>query len=252
MHPRQQAQEPGKIDEFIHYMAHHDKTFPSRIKGATPNEITKFKLITGCELPPDYRAFLRAMGRSTGGVPLLNDGTSDICQLIEYYRAVRQEQEEPAPDGCLAIAIMGKSIPEVYLKMNGAEAGEICWGEDPGNWGAMARSLYDRLFQAAFLYIYMDSTRPVFTHASRYFSKKSIPLERVARYVRDLGFSIAEWSDRFNLCADRKDAVIAAQQWEQGTLSLVVAAQSDSEAVTIGHELAEAFELRMSKAKAKA
>src|SRR5262249_40569314 len=120
-----------------------------------------------------------------------------------------------------------------------------------GNWGPMARSLCDRLFQAAFLYIYIDSTRPVFPHASRYFSKKAIHLERVKSYVDDLGFLIADWSDRYNLCAERKDAVIAAQQWEQATLSLVVAAQSGPEAASVGHEFAEAFELRMSKEKVK-
>jgi hypothetical protein len=78
----------------------------------------------------------------------------------------------------------------------------------------------------------------VLPHACRYFSKNSIHLQRVARYAHNLGFFINEWSDRYNLFAKGKDAVIAAHQWEQATLSLVVAAQSDPKAATIGHELA--------------
>ena len=82
--------------------------------------------------------------------------------LLSYYDEVLKEKDQPAPSGCLTIAIEGKLIPEVYMMVSGLPKGKIYWGEGPENWGAMAESLCNRLLHSAFLYYKMRSPKPVF------------------------------------------------------------------------------------------
>jgi hypothetical protein len=233
------------MHELIKYIGNYDHDFPKRIEGASPQEIANLRAMTGLELTQDYKAFLKLMGRSTGGVPLINDGTSDIRQILHYYAEMKEEEVSPAPPDCLTIAIAGTLIAEVYLKACETAECDVAWGEDPGNWGIMAQSLRNRLFHSAFLYVNAESPHPRFRHLLRFSRKgKRRRLKAIAKEIACLGLKQLDYSDNYNICAERDDAAVVVQHWENSSCWLVVAASSQHYAADIGNTLAADFDLK--------
>jgi hypothetical protein len=236
------------MNDVVDYLTEFDPGFPTKIKPATREEIVAFEEYTGYQLPPEYRSFLRLMGRSTGGIPLLNDGTSDIRKLLHFYNDVTAEDDQPAPMHYFVIAIAGTLIPEVYLKACAASCCQVGCGEDPGNWGRIADSLRNRLFQSAFLHVNMESAHPRFAHTLRFSTKgKRRRLQAIAEHLKRLDMKMLDCTDTYNVCGEREDAAVVAQHWEHGNCWVCVAASVQQKAKTIGNSLAHAFGLQLVK-----
>lgn len=83
------------MQELIHYIAQFDPGYPATARGAAPEEIDQLERLAGRPLPPNYRDFLRTLGRSTGTFEPFPDGVrTDIDELLDLYGSERPEYPE--------------------------------------------------------------------------------------------------------------------------------------------------------------
>ncbi len=106
------------MDHFLDDATSLDPAFPSRIEGASPDEVDRVQAAANVPLPADYRKYLDLMGRNDAGmITAPEELSTSASEIAAFYETDREQDEYVVPDGCLvAIAVgCGPSVVEPGL-----------------------------------------------------------------------------------------------------------------------------------------
>jgi len=99
------------MNDLIEYASRFDPAFPSRIEGASAEEIERIERAAKVALPPDYRRYLELMGRNDDGLFGSDEFAHTAADIAEFYE--HDESEEYFfPDDCIAVGV-GTLSPEL-------------------------------------------------------------------------------------------------------------------------------------------
>ena len=138
------------IHEAVAYAGRFDPLLPSRAAGASPGDIAELERLAGRPLPPIYVAFLLRLGANHGGLNVAFDGTTNIGEVLGYYRNLVKYQTPPLPPGLFLIGWGGQGA-HVGLRQAGTTGPEVVFLDDDDEVvGLYAESLEKLLYQTAF------------------------------------------------------------------------------------------------------
>ncbi len=80
------------IDEFLAYMDKFDPQFKNKIRGANETEIKEIENNLDISLPKTYREYLENMGQSDGGLFESSRAKTDVKELLELIKIIREER----------------------------------------------------------------------------------------------------------------------------------------------------------------
>lgn len=193
------------MHELLEYITSFDPGFASRIEGASAQEIERFEEVAGGPFPDDYRVFLELMGRRDDAILGSDDIITSAARLTDFYTEAIPSGELVLPKDCIAFAISGLSIEELFLDRNSPH--RIFEGEGEGDETVWASSFRAFLYQQAF-------ERSGRIHRSVvFFSLDASPrLEAAQRLLESLGLERLWFSDGVTLCYESSDTKVRVRQ----------------------------------------
>lgn len=182
------------MQDLVDFISSFDEGFAARIEGASPEEIERFERIAGGPLPPDYRAFLERMGRRDDALLVGDDVITDAETLTAYYEeSLRGEHD--VPEDCIAFAISGLSIEQLFFEREPPHRVFQVGDGDAEKGDLWAASFRGFLFQEGFKRA-DRRIRTVWT-----FSTDDAPRhDRAVELLDELGFERLWFSDDVTLC----------------------------------------------------
>jgi tRNA threonylcarbamoyladenosine modification (KEOPS) complex Pcc1 subunit len=202
-------EKPRSIKALIDYIARYDPGFPGRIRGAPESVIHTLEQIVGMPLPLLYREFLSYMGQDNGGLEIHSDATTNIDEVIDYYRD-RKELELGFPENCIVIAVRGTDVPDLSLELSGALRVFLTSGTVIK--GLVADSFENLLFQEAFIGFRMPALPRNGIYTNR---TKSAQLAAARELALSMGFRPLWFSDSITFCGEAEQAAIYINQYEK-------------------------------------
>lgn len=195
------------LQDLVDFISSFDPGFASRIEGASPEEIERFERIAGGPFPPDYRAFLERMGRRDDAFLISDDVSTDADTLAAYYEESVRAGEHDVPDDCIAFAISGLSIEELFLEREPPHR-IFEGGDGDGEKGDLwATSFRGFLFQEGF----RRADRRIRTISM--FSTDDAPRhDRAVALLDELGFERLWFSDGVTLCYQLDEEKVIVRQ----------------------------------------
>lgn len=231
------------MHELIQYILPYKPSFGSEIRGASPEEINLLQNAAGRVLPQTYRTFLLSMGHGTGGLPLAFDASSDISDLISYYKDIGGAENADFPQHYFLIGCMGNAVEETYISLTDDTQGPQVFhtGFDLTRpYAPYARSLRGLLFRLAFHRYRITH----FQHSLEYCNARREPIvHRAASAARDLGFTALWFSDETSYCGERGNMALTVNQFCADSPLMVVAGEHAKECRTVGKRLAKELHL---------
>jgi hypothetical protein len=107
------------LSEFVTYCGRFDATFPSTISGASEADVDRAEAAAGIPLPPEYRAFLFAMGNTPPNQ--LGGFFANLAFGIEAVEAFYLEPPVPIPADAVYLCTLNEDV-EMFLDVNGEVA----------------------------------------------------------------------------------------------------------------------------------
>lgn len=213
------------IERLIEYVARHRPDFPSRIAGATTEQIVALESAVGGSIPCFYREFLTAMGAGQGGLDFSFGGEADIASITAMTASVARPGALPLVEGCESYCLIGICPQPGYLIVLTPRE-----GADPPAYfaedelvGRYADSFEKLLFRSAFHGFVQRA------HAHRQslqMTPDTPPLDEALRYAESLGFTSAPGSDSIVGCVERPDATAAFYQYSGHRVTAEISAAS--------------------------
>ncbi|GHH02736.1 SMI1/KNR4 family protein [Comamonas sp. JC664] len=113
------ASAPG-IPSVVQAITQYHPTFTNEVRGCTPSEVARIEAAVGRPLPASYIDFLRAMGRGTGPLQLLQD--SDVFSF-EPVAAYHDNKDIPKPPARYLLFGLAEDDPyfDIYLDCGSQE-----------------------------------------------------------------------------------------------------------------------------------
>jgi hypothetical protein len=205
------------VDHLLEYTSRYDPAFPSRIEGASAEEIERLERAANVPLPRDYRRFLELMGRNDGGMFGGDETAHSVADMLEFYEHDRDAEDYIVPEDCIAIAVGTISLELVCMELAPPHRVLETWGGKKGDlWAA---SLRGHLYKGAYHYgaSRRRKHRLVFTGDM---SKERLP--RAERFCEDLGFQRLWFSDEIETCYESAEDSVIAYKDEGYTFGLVL------------------------------
>lgn len=229
------------IQELIELLAKHDPQYPSKIKGASDEEVFRLAELVGRELPSPYRAFLRHMGRSMGDFQV-PDTDFSIATVLDFY----EPDGRPPQTRYLFIAAHEEdAYLDYYLDLDSEPAFAVIrceTGKDPlipQNTHLSFPSFKDLLFSFGFLFKRMTALphqNLLFPSARKKSSSKHSSEEAVStieRIALQLGFQSLPHTSPDFLLLDRENAAIYVSNSSRVGRTFKVAADDKAELTRI-------------------
>lgn len=231
------------IDNFVQFLDSFAPGIARQLVGAQAREIDDLEALVGAALPEVYRGYLLATGRSPSVLPLFEDADSRIERLLDHYRNVILTGEQPAPANAVLVAVSGRTFAEACLEL-GAADGRVLATLNSKVSGVYADSFTKLLFKTAFLRYRPNQLKK----SAIYFGTTLTPaLEKIRGMSQLFDFSQEWFSDSVNLCLDRKDAALVAQQFVGGYCWARVAADREQTIETIGAVLEQQCQMQFNQ-----
>src|SRR5262245_13634576 len=223
------------MDKFLAYVVQFDPDFPGRIRGATPQQLAELEQLSGIPLPRSYTAFLLKMGVDDGGVNLTVDGTTNIKEMIAYYRSELLTRERELPGQCILTGVGAVSVPDIGLDCRGPGDPPVMFTDGDEYAGLYAETLEKLLFNSAFSKYRLALFPWEAFYAASFASLGRRDVSGTARAVAaECGFEPAWFSDRVTWCGEKLDAAVCITQYEGQGIAIRVAAQDREEVVRVG------------------
>jgi hypothetical protein len=219
------------MDAFLNYISQFEPTFANSIKGANPSEITSLEDLVGRPLPSFYRSFLSRMGYEIGGITIGYDTTTNILEVISYYKNYIITGLEMLPPNCIVISVGGLDL-NVCLQCSDNEEPRVVYSEGDEIYMLYAESLKKLLFRITF----MKYEPKLFPYSTSYWNSNTKRMfESARRMALDLKFSQHWFSDDVAFCGMRDGGIISISQYEGHGTSIIVSAQSKAEVDRTGN-----------------
>jgi hypothetical protein len=235
--------EPGQwLVDLVDYVEHFDPDVREHLEGASPEEIAELERLSGLPLPDSYRAYLEAMGRSSGGILYDFKAHLDIGEVLELYR---DSDPSDRPEGCLMIGrgIMGM-FEELSLRPMPEGEPQVVRSDDDQIGPPIARSFPRLLLQQAFLR-YELGTYPVRQEYG--LQRKLHTLQRVQRAATAVKFAPYWFSDGYNFCGWAEGAAVGARQLQGAPGWLIVGGVDSEVTARLSDALDHALGMRFQK-----
>ena len=234
------------MKQFLEYVTGFDSEFPKRIRGASAMQIVELERLAGRELPVSYKNFLMTMGENDGGLCLTFDGTTNIEDVLTYYREeVATGNFPPPPDSVL----IGFGLSEVFaLDCRASGEPPVMFVDGDTYTRLFAGSLDSLLFNTAFNQYAMSW----FPWEVNYVASFADIGERdctpiMPNLARECGLEPLWFSDRVCCCAERLDVRACLTQYEGQGISARIAGHDRSEVARIGAIIQQRLGLRLDK-----
>lgn len=184
------------LSDALSYVATLDPSFPTRIEGAAETEIKALEKLCGRPLPAPYREFLSLMGKKSGGLEFLTEGSTHIAEVTRFY--IEDAGEAEIPEDAVVIGRNENSGILLLLKPIDAEDPEVLGATFAGPLGIYAGSLGNMISQTAFYRYRMGS----YPHRLTLYQPGKIPsiMEKAKAIITGEGYSPLAFSDAANAC----------------------------------------------------
>ncbi|KYF69766.1 SMI1/KNR4 family protein [Sorangium cellulosum] len=223
------------MKSFIEYASRFDPVMPSRIRGATQEEIKKLESISGHTLPPDYRDYLALMGHGDDRIISGYGIRTDITNVILFYEENIATGEDSVPDDCIIIGIGGVSVEQIYLEHQ--RPGRVFDSADGQKHGMWSDSLEKLLHKQAYMR-YRPKQLPCSASYATSNPRRAIDAARTE--ALRMGFEPQWFSDPITFCGEKSETVLIINQFEHQGLWLRVAAPNFEPLEAVAQRIAEA------------
>jgi hypothetical protein len=140
-----------KMDRLISCVSKYQPDFPTRIQGASPEDVAKLERLTGLSLPSAYKDYLLRFGRNDGGFAVGTESRTDVDDIIEYYTESLEYDMEDIPPNCMVIAVSGGGTYELSLEYKSETEHPVLLTSGSKIMSLRAESFEKLLFQHAFV-----------------------------------------------------------------------------------------------------
>jgi hypothetical protein len=211
------------VQALVQFVSQYDPAFSDRIRGATDEEIDVLEGLVGRPLPASYRDFLRMMGHSDGDLDLAFDGTTDILDVIDYYREFAEGEVFPPPAGCILIGTGDPAAGDVYLQGTGPEEPAVLLGVDGRIQQTYGDSWPKVIHRRAFIKYELERL----SFSCFYADPEMRDLVTLAREAAaEQGFEALWFSDSVAYCARRGRVVLIVERYQRSRGTLKVAGET--------------------------
>ncbi len=98
------------MDHFLDDATSLDPAFPSRIEGASPDEVDRVQAAANVPLPADYRKYLDLMGRNDAGmITAPEELSTSASEIAAFYETDREQDEYVVPASSGRTAARGRA-----------------------------------------------------------------------------------------------------------------------------------------------
>jgi len=171
------------------------------------------------------------MGHSDGGLDLAYDGSSDINDVIDYYRDVARNQFFPPPPNCIVIATGDPVLGQIFLEEMAGGPPRVMLGVDGHIDRPYRNSLENVLYSRAFIK-YEFAAR---SFVAFYLDKQKRNLVPMANEIAtNQGLEILWFSDAEALCAQNEKAVFVAERSYATRGTIKIASDQRAEVERLG------------------
>jgi len=224
------------MENFIQYVSQFEPDFASTIRGACEEEINTFEGLAGLKLPAFYRSFLSRMGHDIGSMEIAYGRTTNITDVIDFYRNLVLPGKEPLPPDCLIVGIGSPPDDDVALRVTSEADGPVFFASEGELFQLYGDSLERLLFRAAFAIYRMK----VFPDEGVYLSRTAAPQRELADAVAvEIGFQRQWFSDSIEFCGERRGSAIIINQYQHNVMLIRIRAESKTEIESIGSVFAQ-------------
>jgi hypothetical protein len=231
--------------KFLTYATQFDPDLLIKLEGALPEEINVLQDVVGVNLPSSYREFLSLMGRNPAWIKLGRDhGTSSTTNIVEVIKAYRQyinTRSHRIPPNCIAISVLGPDF-DVCLDLSpDSDEPRVVISEGFAIYQEYAETLNQLLFRLAFLH-YQPYRWPHFGLFRS--SDRNRIVDQGQSLAASAGLSPLWFSDRNAFCGESLTAAIGLRQYQDDYLIATIAAQTESEFLSLRETLSTQLNLR--------
>jgi hypothetical protein len=220
---------------FVDYAASFDPAFPSRIRGASPQEIADLEAEAGHPLPDAYRAFLSLMGHGADQLVGGAEVRTDVSELIEFYGENVASGEDQVPDDCIVIGVGGVAVEQVLLEYN--HPGRVFEGDSGEKHSLWADSLEKLLYKR----VYMRYRPKQLPFSGIFTSAVGDPMMDAALNAAILlGFAPQWFSDSISFCGEAPGAVLILNQFGGQGFSMRIAAKEREQVEVVSRSIVQA------------
>lgn len=228
------------MEAFLDYVSQFDKDFRKRIRGATHEEIAHLEKLYGSQLPDLYKRFLLAMGHSNRELALAYQGSTDIDQIIGYYKYAGTDEEYPPPPNSLIIGTGDISVGDICLLFKRQKEPSVFFCQEGELTHLYSESLQKLLYRCAFS-----------AHKLKLFPVKKIftgdPKDKLIQTAHEIlsamGFDLQWFSDEIAICAERPGAAVFIEKYEHTGIWINISAQNYENADQIGNTFTRRMEI---------
>jgi hypothetical protein len=232
----------------VRYCATYDPSFPDRLAGASEADLALIARTAKLPLPPEYRAFLRLMGRTPPGAldPFMNRINFGIAEIERFYR----EPSGPVPDDALYLWLVDPCFDTFLLlgEDDRRRVVELSWPFDdatgeyiPGERGQViiAASLLQFLFREAFIEVrrraldYHADLGELIRGEKPDVQREAERKQAFRRLAKRLAFAPVPHLDNGQIAFDRQDAALLLQVEQVAPDSLYVSAATEKELIRL-------------------
>ena len=231
------------MEQFVDYVTQWEPDFANRIRGATSSEIGELEKLAGRPLPQTYRAYLSRLGRNDGGLDIGQTATTEIKQVIDFYREALAAGDS-LPLDCIVIAVGGVGVGETSLQIRSTDEPRVVDTSDDRIEGLYAESLPILVYRISF----MKYRARCLPYSAIYVSTgEDNELAEGQSTALALGFVLQWFSDSICICGERSDAVFMLNQFEGRTPWLRIAATERKRVEDIGEGFARSIGVRFQR-----
>lgn len=212
------------MDRFVAYLSQFDLGFAGRIRGASLQQISELERLVGRSLPEAYHSFLLTMGLQNGGISIAFEGTTEITDILDFYRSEIANGQFIPPDDTLLIGVGAISIPNIALDLNQSKEPPVVFVDGDEIIGLYSESLEKLLFNTGFSQFRLKKfSQRVFVSGS-YAQVGKQNASSIARAIAlEHGFQPMWFADRISFSAERMGAALQIVQFEQQGIGISIA-----------------------------
>lgn len=219
-------EKPNDIYKFLEkYISVFNAGWKAKLQPASEEEISNLKKVSGFEelgydIPDEYLAFLRYMGKNDGG--LISDffeGYTDIDNIINYYISDREVLFQYFIQKNQLILYIGyiSGEPDLFIDVKNNTTHDIHWSSENECYKDTYAESFDKfLMQITFMTyeqkkyknkIYFNGTWQDTIELIRQYGNEKI-MRSVCQIAENQGFKTAWFSDKWHYCGFKENSYL--------------------------------------------
>ena len=219
------------IERLIEYAASFDPSFPGQIVGVSRAEMLQLERCAGISLPDAYYGYVSRMGRASGKVELVTDGSTAFSDVLRQYEQTIRSGAERLSDRCVVLAVGELAYQFICVDLSEPPDAPVRFTANERRLRLISESLEKLLYRHVFYQVGL----PRMAHCGFFFEGTKQP--SVDRYAADFEgrrFERKWFSDSVAFCGERDDARVYVEQIEGQGTTILLGCESRDELEGIG------------------